>query len=114
MKLCGLIPNSYIHVSVSHLCIPRMSLPISLQQNRQTDSWNIYRSQIHKCGNWGTEHYNSVLEIKRLSFISEEYINRNQTFIFNSHRPFICSADWGSADEIYRRTMNTNLCPTMQ
>ncbi len=31
----------------------------------------IYKSQIHECGNWDTEHYNSVLEITRsLNFIS--------------------------------------------
>ena len=41
MKLCGLIPNSYIHLPVSDLYIPRMSLPIWLQQNRQTDPGNI-------------------------------------------------------------------------
>jgi hypothetical protein len=35
-------------------------------------SWEyINRSQIHECGNWETEHYNSVLEITRTrSFIS--------------------------------------------
>jgi hypothetical protein len=27
MKLCGLVPNSYIHVSVSDLYIPRIGLP---------------------------------------------------------------------------------------
>jgi hypothetical protein len=41
MKLCGLIPNSYIHVSVSDLYIPRIGLPIWLQQNRQADPGNI-------------------------------------------------------------------------
>ncbi len=41
MKLCSLIPNSYIHVSLSNLNIPRISLPIWLQQNRQTDPGNI-------------------------------------------------------------------------
>ncbi len=51
---------------------------------------NINRSQIYECGNWETEHYNYVREITRpCSFY--EYINRNQTFIMNSHRPFICS-----------------------
>jgi hypothetical protein len=40
MKLHGLIPNSYIRVSVSDLCIPRIGLSIWLQQNRQTDRWN--------------------------------------------------------------------------
>jgi hypothetical protein len=67
MKLCSLVPKSYIHVSVSDLYIPRIGQPIWLQQNRQTDPGNVYvnRSQIHECGNWETEHYNSVLEITR-------------------------------------------------
>ncbi len=73
MKLSGLVPKSYIHVSVSHLYIPRIELPIWQQQNKQTDPGNIYvnRKQIHECGNRKTEHYNSVLERKRQrSFIS--------------------------------------------
>jgi hypothetical protein len=37
MKLLGLVPNSYIHVPVSDLNIPRISLPIWLQQSRKTD-----------------------------------------------------------------------------
>jgi hypothetical protein len=37
MKLRGLVPNSYVHVSVR----PRIGLPIWLQQNRQTDPGNI-------------------------------------------------------------------------
>jgi hypothetical protein len=41
MKLRGLIPNSYIDVSVSDLFIPRIGLPIWLLQNSQTDSGNI-------------------------------------------------------------------------
>jgi hypothetical protein len=50
MKLRGLVPNSYIHVSVSGLFIPRIGLPIWLQQNRQTNPWDyINRSQIHEC-----------------------------------------------------------------
>jgi hypothetical protein len=36
------------------------------------------------------DHYNSVLEIRRLhSFISGNTYNGNQTFILDSHRPFI-------------------------
>jgi hypothetical protein len=67
MKLRGLILNSYIHVSVSDLYIPRISLPIWLEQNRQTDPGNIKNcSQIHECGNWETENYNSVLKIMNL------------------------------------------------
>ncbi len=41
MKLRGFIPNSYIHVSLSDLYIPRIGLPIWLQQNRQTDPRKI-------------------------------------------------------------------------
>ncbi len=55
MEVSGLVPNFYIHVSVSDLYIPRICLPIWLQQ----------------IGNWETEHYNSAFEIARLrSFIS--------------------------------------------
>jgi hypothetical protein len=41
MKLCGLIPNSYIYVSVSDFYIPRIGLPLWRQQNRQTDPGNM-------------------------------------------------------------------------
>jgi hypothetical protein len=46
-ELRGLSPNFHIHVSVSHVCIPRIGSHIFLQQNRQTD-----HSQTHECGNW--------------------------------------------------------------
>jgi hypothetical protein len=53
-------------------------------------SWKCTNlSQIYECRNWEKEHHNSVLEITRLhSCISGK--NGNQTFIVNSHRPFIC------------------------
>ncbi len=74
MELHVLVPNSCIHVYASDLYIPRIGLPIWLQQNRQTDSQELKnRSQIHECGNWETEHY----EAAQLHFW--EYINRNQT-----------------------------------
>jgi hypothetical protein len=41
MKLRGLVPNSYIHVSVSDLYIPTIGLPILLQENRWTDPGSI-------------------------------------------------------------------------
>ncbi len=41
MKLRGLVPNYYIHVSVSYLYIPRIGLPIWLQQNRQTNPGDL-------------------------------------------------------------------------
>ncbi len=71
MNLRSLVLNSYIHISVSDLFIPKISLPIWLQQNRQTN-----RSQIHECGNWDRT-FNSVLEYIRT--------------ILDSHWPFICS-----------------------
>jgi hypothetical protein len=40
-ELCGLSPNSYIHVSVIDVYIPRIGPHIWLQQNRQTDPRNI-------------------------------------------------------------------------
>ncbi len=43
MKLRSLILNSGIHVPVSDLYIPRIGLPIWLQQNRQT-VLEIYKS----------------------------------------------------------------------
>jgi hypothetical protein len=74
MKLPRLVPNFYKHVFVSGFYIPRICLPIWLQQNRQTDPVNtlyLNRSQIPECGNWETELCKSVLEIMRSrSFIS--------------------------------------------
>jgi hypothetical protein len=40
-KLRGLIPNFYIHISVSDLCIPTIGPHVFLQPNRQTDRWNL-------------------------------------------------------------------------
>jgi hypothetical protein len=39
-ELRGYSPNSYIHVSVSDLCIPMIGLPILLQQNRWAERGN--------------------------------------------------------------------------
>jgi hypothetical protein len=41
IKLRGLVPNFYIHVSVRNFYIPRICLPILMQQNRWTDPGNI-------------------------------------------------------------------------
>jgi hypothetical protein len=88
-ELCGLSPNSYIHVSVSDLYIQH----IWLQQNRQTDPKYINLSQIYESRNWETEHYNSVFgNNEAAQFPFWKYITRNQTFILDSHRLFICSA----------------------
>jgi hypothetical protein len=115
MKLRGHVPNSYIHVSVSYLYIPRIGLPIWLKQNRQTNPGNINRSQIHECKNWETEQYNSVLEItRRYSFHFWEYVNQNQTFILDSHRPFICSASLRLCDTKSQVWTGAIFCYTLQ
>jgi hypothetical protein len=67
MKLRGLIPNSYIHVSMRGLYIPTIGLTILLLENRWTDHRNtVYRSltDTHECG------------LRPRSFFSEEYTNR--------------------------------------
>jgi len=43
MKLCDLVPNLYIHVSVRHLYIPTIGPAILLQENRWTDIWIAHR-----------------------------------------------------------------------
>jgi hypothetical protein len=53
MKLRGLVPSSYIHVSVNGLYIP-----IWLQRNKQTDPGNILIS-----------HRNIIVEIGRQNII---------------------------------------------
>ncbi len=58
MKPQGLVPNYYIHVSVSDLYIPN-------NRSSADQSWEyLNRSQIFECGNFETEHYNSVLKKK--------------------------------------------------
>jgi hypothetical protein len=46
-EMCGLVPNSYIYVSVSDLYIPRLGLPHCLQQNRQTNPEYILIAHRH-------------------------------------------------------------------
>ncbi len=65
MELHGLVPNSYIHVSVSDLYIPRIGPPFGCSKIDRLIWEYINCSQIHECGNRETEHYKSVLEIMR-------------------------------------------------
>jgi predicted small secreted protein len=68
MKLRFLVPNFYIHVSVSDLYIHTIG---PRQTDRGNTVYTVYHSQIHDCGNRETEHYNFVLGITRpRSFIS--------------------------------------------
>jgi hypothetical protein len=92
MQLSGLIPNTYIHVYVSDLYIPRICLHIWLQENRQADPWNTKiacRDMNVKIGK-----QNNVVclrNIEAAQLYIWEHINWNQTFILVYHRPFICS-----------------------
>ncbi len=77
MKLCGLSPNSYIHVSVSDFYIPRIGLPILLQENKRTGRmWcmGIYKSLtgIHECGNWDSGRAGSFLGVYKSDFLCSE------------------------------------------
>jgi hypothetical protein len=81
MKLRGLVPDSYIHVSMRDIYIPRIGLPIWLQKNGQTDTGNIHLLQIYPCGSWETELYNSVLEIT----IQFHFWNKSEPDILTSH-----------------------------
>ncbi len=85
-KLLCLVPNSYIHVSVSAFYISRIGLPIWLQQNRQSNPGNIWIS--HRYMNVEIGRQNIIILFWQFHFW--EYINRNQTFISDSHRPLIC------------------------
>ncbi len=63
----ALSPNLHIHVSVSDLYIPTISLLILLQPNRQTDPGKI--SIAYRYMNVG-------IEKEAVQFIFLEYINR--------------------------------------
>jgi hypothetical protein len=93
MKLPGLVPNSYIHVSVSDLYIPRIGLPIWLQQNRQTDPGKyklLTNTWMWKLGDKTLWICSGNNEAPR-SFISGNTWFRIK-HLFDSHMPFICSA----------------------
>jgi hypothetical protein len=42
----------------------------------------------------GTGRQNIIILFWKYQFHFREYINGNQTFILDSHRPFICSAEY--------------------
>jgi hypothetical protein len=89
-ELHDLSPNVHIRVSVSDLYIPRISPQIFLQQNRHTEFWKyINLAQIYECR---TGRQNIVILFWKLtvSFLGIHTVNGNQTFILDSHRPFIC------------------------
>jgi hypothetical protein len=65
-----------------------------LAAEKETDrSWKyINLSQVYECMNWETGHYNSCFGSKEdVQFHFWKDINGNQTFILDSHWPFLGS-----------------------
>ncbi len=88
-ELRGLSPNFQIHAFVSDLYIPRIGPHISFSKVDRP-ILEIYKSLTDtcECRSRETEHHNSVLGNKEaVPFHLWEYINGNQTFILDSHRP---------------------------
>ncbi len=52
MSLPRLVHDFHIHVSVSNFYIPRIGLPLLLQQNWWTDPGKMWITQIFECRNW--------------------------------------------------------------
>jgi hypothetical protein len=83
MKLCGLIPNSYIHVSVNDLYIPIISLPTLF-------GWSKIGRPILGIYKWIIDVWRWKLEDRALLFCFGN--NKPDIYcILDSHRPFICS-----------------------
>jgi hypothetical protein len=61
MQLRSLIPNSYIHVSVSDLYIPSLQFGCRKIGSPILAIYSINRLQIHECENWETEHSAGIL-----------------------------------------------------
>jgi hypothetical protein len=75
-------------VSVRDLYISRIGPHIFLEQNRQTDLGNIYISHRYmSVGTLGTGRQNITMLFWKSQFHFWEFLNRNQPFILNSHRP---------------------------
>jgi hypothetical protein len=84
MKLLSLVPNSLIHVYVSGLYIPRIGLPLWLQQNRQTDpGLGVYKSLPDMNVETGRKTLLFCFRNNEaVQFRFRENLNHNQTFTY--------------------------------
>ncbi len=107
MNLCDLVPSStFMYLWAIYIFPGSVCLFGCSKIGRPT--LGIYNhSQIHECGNWETENYNSVCEITRPgSFISSNTSIGTRQFILDSQRPFICSVElqgWNSPKNFYHQ-----------
>jgi hypothetical protein len=63
-------------------CIPRNETAQPHSQFLNSCTWEyINHSQIHECGNWETEHHNSVLEITSPT-VSFMVVHKSETDIY--------------------------------
>ncbi len=90
MKLWGLVPNACI--CEGFIYFPDRSAYLTAAKLADRSWEYINRSQIHECGNWETDHYNFVLEIRRPhSFISgNTQIGTRHLFYIGFSLAFIC------------------------
>ncbi len=90
MKLRGRVLNSYIHVSVSDIYFQDLSAFLAAAKFGD-QSWEYIN---HRYMNVEIGRQNMIIlfgNYEAPQFHFWEYINGNQTFILDSHRPFICS-----------------------
>ncbi len=96
MKLRGLVPNSYIHISVIDLYIPKIGLPIELQHNSHIPILGIYTPLTGRgTRKLGDRTYFCFGNKEATNFFFMGINNWNQTFILDALRPFNCSEGWG-------------------
>jgi hypothetical protein len=86
MKLRGLVPNAYIHVSLSDLYVYSHDQSGNFAAAKQVDlPWEcINCTQIHECGNWerdGAVHFWE--HINRIFFAVQVAVESRWCFIFN-------------------------------
>jgi hypothetical protein len=116
MKLRGHVPNSYIHESVSNLYIPGFVCLFGCSKLGRPIWEYINRSQIHECGNWETEHFNSVFEITRMhSSFLETHISEPDIYIgFSPALQLQCTVLYINSHVVYNLHYLQDECETQR